>query len=53
MVVCVLAFGIAHMMQGWRGVLGTGVIALLLHGIVFSRKACTWPSRFMLPMTWS
>jgi membrane protease YdiL (CAAX protease family) len=35
MVVCVLAFGIAHMMQGWRGVLGTGVIALLLHGIVY------------------
>jgi membrane protease YdiL (CAAX protease family) len=35
MVVCVLAFGIAHMMQGWRGVLGTAVIALLLHGIVY------------------
>jgi membrane protease YdiL (CAAX protease family) len=35
MVVCVLAFGIAHMMQGWRGVLGTGVIALLQHGIVY------------------
>ncbi len=34
-VVCVAAFAIAHMMQGWRGVLGTGVIALLLHGIVY------------------
>jgi membrane protease YdiL (CAAX protease family) len=35
MVACVLAFAIAHMMQGWRGVLGTGVIALVMHGIVY------------------
>ena len=35
MSLCVLAFAIAHIMQGWRGVLGTGVIALLMHGIVY------------------
>jgi membrane protease YdiL (CAAX protease family) len=35
MTVCVLAFAVAHMMQGWRGMLGTGVIALILHGIVY------------------
>jgi membrane protease YdiL (CAAX protease family) len=33
--VCVLAFAIAHMTQGWRGVLGTGVIALVMHAIVY------------------
>jgi membrane protease YdiL (CAAX protease family) len=33
--VCVLAFAIAHMMQGWRGVLGTGVIAIVMHAIVY------------------
>jgi membrane protease YdiL (CAAX protease family) len=32
---CVLAFATAHMMQGWRGVLGTGVIALVMHAIVY------------------
>jgi membrane protease YdiL (CAAX protease family) len=26
------------MMQGWRGVLGTGVIAIVMHGIVFMTK---------------
>jgi membrane protease YdiL (CAAX protease family) len=31
---CVLAFAMAHMMQGWRGVLGTGVIAIVMHAIV-------------------
>jgi membrane protease YdiL (CAAX protease family) len=35
-VICVLAFGFAHMTQGWRGVLGTGVIALVMHGIVYA-----------------
>jgi len=34
--VCVLSFAIAHMVQGWRGVLGTGIIGLAMHGIVFS-----------------
>jgi membrane protease YdiL (CAAX protease family) len=36
--VCVLAFAVAHMMQGWRGMFGTGVIALILHGIVYLRQ---------------
>lgn len=35
MTVCVLAFAVAHMMQGWRGMLGTGMMALILHGIVY------------------
>jgi membrane protease YdiL (CAAX protease family) len=34
-VICVLAFAFAHMTQGWRGVLGTGVIALVMHAIVY------------------
>jgi membrane protease YdiL (CAAX protease family) len=32
---CVLAFAFAHTVQGWRGVLGTGVIALVMHLIVY------------------
>jgi membrane protease YdiL (CAAX protease family) len=32
---CVVAFAVAHMMQGWRGVLGTGLIAMVMHGLVF------------------
>ena len=35
-VMCVLAFAFAHMVQGWRGVLGTGVIALVMHLIVYA-----------------
>jgi membrane protease YdiL (CAAX protease family) len=35
MAVCVIAFGVAHMMQGWRGVLGTSIIALVMHGLVY------------------
>jgi membrane protease YdiL (CAAX protease family) len=38
LVVCVLAFAIAHMTQGWRGVLGTGVIALLMQAIVYMTR---------------
>ena len=34
-VVCTAAFGIAHMLQGWKGVLGTSLIALVFHGLVF------------------
>lgn len=34
--ICVLAFAFAHMMQGWRGVLGTGVIALAMHWVVYA-----------------
>jgi membrane protease YdiL (CAAX protease family) len=33
--ICTAAFGIAHMLQGWRGVLGTSLIALIFHAIVF------------------
>jgi hypothetical protein len=33
--VCVISFGIAHMIQGWRGVLGTSIIAVVMHGLVF------------------
>jgi len=35
LLVCVVAFGVAHMTQGWRGVLGTSVIALTMHAVVF------------------
>ena len=33
--ICTAAFGVAHMLQGWRGVLGTSIIALVFHGLVF------------------
>jgi membrane protease YdiL (CAAX protease family) len=33
--VCVFVFGIAHMMQGWRGVRGAVALAALFHCIVF------------------
>jgi membrane protease YdiL (CAAX protease family) len=33
--ICVLAFAIAHVMQGWRYALGAGLIALLCHLVVF------------------
>ncbi len=33
--VCVLAFGTAHMFQGWRGVLGTSLLAVFFHGLVY------------------
>lgn len=32
---CIGCFGIAHMTQGWRGLLGTSLVAALMHGIVF------------------
>jgi membrane protease YdiL (CAAX protease family) len=34
-VVCVLSFGFAHMMQGWRGVLLASAMAVLFHITVF------------------
>ena len=34
-VVCVVAFGIAHVIQGWRGALGASLLALLFHFMVF------------------
>jgi membrane protease YdiL (CAAX protease family) len=33
--VCVVCFAIGHMIQGWRGVLGTFLLALIFHGLVF------------------
>jgi membrane protease YdiL (CAAX protease family) len=33
--ICTAAFGVAHMLQGWRGVLGTALLALVFHGLVF------------------
>ena len=36
LLVCVVTFAIGHMTQGWRGVLGTAVLALLFHGLVFA-----------------
>jgi membrane protease YdiL (CAAX protease family) len=36
---CVLSFGIAHMMHGWRAVRGVLVLALLFHVIVFLTKS--------------
>jgi membrane protease YdiL (CAAX protease family) len=35
LLVCVATFGIGHMTQGWRGVLGTSMLALVFHGLVF------------------
>ena len=32
---CVVCFAIGHMIQGWRGVLGAFLIALIFHGLVF------------------
>lgn len=34
--VCVIAFAIGHLTQGWRGVLGTFILALLFHALVFA-----------------
>lgn len=36
--ICTAAFGIAHALQGWRGVLGTSVIALVFHGLVLMTR---------------
>jgi membrane protease YdiL (CAAX protease family) len=35
LLVCVATFAIGHMTQGWRGVLGTFMLALVFHGLVF------------------
>jgi membrane protease YdiL (CAAX protease family) len=37
--VCVVTFAIGHMTQGWRGVLGTFVLALVFHGLVFATRS--------------
>jgi membrane protease YdiL (CAAX protease family) len=33
--VCVVSFAFGHMIQGWRGVLGAALIALIFHTLVF------------------
>lgn len=35
LLICLFAFGVAHMMQGWRGVRGAVALAALFHCIVF------------------
>ncbi len=35
LLLCVSAFAIAHSIQGWRGILATAIIALLMHGVVY------------------
>jgi len=35
LLVCAATFALGHMTQGWRGVLGTFVLALVFHGLVF------------------
>ena len=35
LLLCVVSFGVAHMTQGWRGVLGTSAIAVVMHAVVF------------------
>ena len=32
---CIASFAIAHMAQGWRGVLGTSIVAAIMHATVF------------------
>ena len=32
---CIVSFGVAHMVQGWRGVLGTSIVAAIMHATVF------------------
>lgn len=34
--VCAVCFAIGHMTQGWRGVLGTFLLALIFHALVFA-----------------
>jgi hypothetical protein len=38
-IVCIAAFGIAHMFQGWRGILGTSVLAGLFHLLVWQLQS--------------
>jgi len=35
LLLCIVSFGVAHMAQGWRGVLGTSVVAAIMHVVVF------------------
>lgn len=44
--ISVAAFAIAHMVQGWRGVLGTGLIAALMHMLVYATGGLYLPVAF-------
>jgi uncharacterized protein len=46
LVVCVVAFGVAHVVQGWRGVLGAVLLGLLFHLMVFLTKSLYLPIAF-------
>jgi membrane protease YdiL (CAAX protease family) len=35
LLLCIAAFAIAHMTQGWRGVLATAIIAAFMHAVVY------------------
>jgi hypothetical protein len=39
LVLCVVSFGVAHAIQGWRGVLGAMLLALLFHFTVFETQS--------------
>jgi membrane protease YdiL (CAAX protease family) len=39
LLVCATTFAIGHMTQGWRGVLGTFVLAVLFHCLVFATNS--------------
>jgi len=39
LLVCIAAFAIAHMAQGWRGVLGTAIVAVLMHSVVYETQS--------------
>jgi len=35
LILCIVSFAVAHMAQGWRGVLGTSIVAAIMHVTVF------------------
>jgi membrane protease YdiL (CAAX protease family) len=39
LLLCIASFAIAHMAQGWRGVLGTAIIAVLMHAVVYQTQS--------------
>jgi membrane protease YdiL (CAAX protease family) len=44
--VCVVSFALGHMIQGWRGVLGAFVLALIFHTLVFVTNSLYLPIAF-------
>lgn len=39
LLLCVAAFAVAHAMQGWRGILATAIIAVLMHAVVYATQS--------------